>query len=144
MKKTIVTLTCMLITLLAFAQAGSNGRKQGGTSTESVAVTGTIVTMTTEDAAAASYQPIKTLVVREAASNSSRRYVLNGPGRVVNKAGEVVQTAIKPGTRVSVYYVTRAICVPSITWSSNSGRTRRTRHVFVPLETRQNGSSCAL
>lgn len=105
MKKTIVTLTCMLITLLAFAQAGSNGRKQGGTSTESVAVTGTIVTMTTEDAAAASYQPIKTLVVREAASNSSRRHVLNGPGRVVNKAGEVVQTAIKPGTRVSVYYV---------------------------------------
>jgi hypothetical protein len=118
MKRTIVTLTCMLITLLAFAQTGSNGRKQGGTSTESVTVTGTIVTMTTEDGAAAGYQPIKTLVVREDGSNSSRRYVLDGPGHVVNKAGEVVQTAIKPGTRVSVYYV-------------NTGDSRTVDHVVV-------------
>ena len=60
--------------------------------------------MTTDEGAAASYQPRKTLVVREDKSNSPGRYVLNGRGHVVNKAGEVVQTAIKPGTRVRVYY----------------------------------------
>jgi hypothetical protein len=30
--------------------------------------------------------------------------VLNGPGHVVNKLGELIQTAIKPGTRGRVYY----------------------------------------
>ncbi|HEU5246168.1 MAG TPA: hypothetical protein VFU09_03675 [Candidatus Udaeobacter sp.] len=118
MKRTIVTLTCVLITLLAFAQTGSNGKKQGGTSTESVTVTGTIITMTSEGGTAASYQPIKTLVVREDGSNNSSRYVLNGPGHIVNKAGEVIQTAIKPGTRVSVYYV-------------NTGDSRVVDHVVV-------------
>ncbi len=31
-------------------------------------------------------------------------YVLSGPGHVVNKNGEVIRTAIKPGSRVRVYY----------------------------------------
>ncbi|HJX81529.1 MAG TPA: hypothetical protein VJ248_05825, partial [Candidatus Udaeobacter sp.] len=73
--------------------------------TEPVTVTGAIITTTTEEGAAASYQPGKTLVVREDGSNNSGRYVLNGPGHVVNKAGEIVQTAIKPGARVLIYYV---------------------------------------
>ena len=56
------------------------------------------------EGAAASYQPCKTLVVREDNANDANRYVLNGRGHVVNKAGEIVQTAIKPGTRVRIYY----------------------------------------
>ena len=60
--------------------------------------------MTIEEGAAASYQPINTLVVREDGSNSPGRYVLNGRGRVLNKAGQAVQTAIKPGARVRVFY----------------------------------------
>jgi len=101
MKKAIVTLACCaLIAPLAFAQH----QKQTTTTTESVTVTGTVVKMTTEEGAAASYQPAKTLVVREDGSNNPDRYVLDGTGRVVNKAGEVVHTAIKPGTRVRVYY----------------------------------------
>jgi hypothetical protein len=61
--------------------------------------------MTTEEGAAASYQPAKTLVVREDRSNTPGSYVLKGPGHVVNKNGEVIKTAIKPGTHVRVYYV---------------------------------------
>ena len=105
MKKTIVILACALIAPLAFAQTNSKGKRQGPTTTEPITVTGTIITTTTEDGAAASYQPVKTLVVREDGSNKPGSYVLNGPGHVVNKAGEVVQTAIKPGTRVRVYYI---------------------------------------
>jgi hypothetical protein len=106
MKKTIVTLACCaLLAPLGFAQTSSKGAKQGTTTTEPVTVTGTFLKMTTEEGAAASYQPAKTLVVREDRSNIPGSYVLNGPGRVVNKAGEVIRTAIKPGTRVRVYYI---------------------------------------
>jgi hypothetical protein len=117
MKKTIVTLVCLLIAPLAFAQTSSKSKRQGPT-TESITVTGSIITTTTEEGAAASYQPFKTLVVREDGSNKPGRYVLNGPGRVVNKAGEVVQTAIKPGSRVRVYYI-------------NTGDSRVVDHVVV-------------
>jgi hypothetical protein len=106
MKKTIVTLACCaLLAPLGFAQTSSKGAKQGTTTTEPITVTGTIIKMTTEEGAAASYQPAKTLVVREDRSNTPGSYVLNGRGRVVNKAGEVIRTAIKPGTRVRVYYI---------------------------------------
>lgn len=101
MKKAIVTLACCaLIAPLAFAQH----QKQTATTTEPVTVTGTVIKMTTEEGAAASYQPAKTLVVREDSSNNPGSYVLKGPGHVVNKAGEVIQTAIKPGTHVRIYY----------------------------------------
>jgi hypothetical protein len=118
MKKTIVTLACALIAPLAFAQTSSKGTRQGTTTAEPITVTGTIIKMTTEEGAAASYQPVKTLVVREDGSNKPGRYVLEGTGRVVNKAGKVVQTAIKPGTRVHVYYI-------------NTGDSRVVDHVVV-------------
>jgi len=118
MKKTIVILACALIAPLAFAQTSSKGKRQGPTTTEPITVTGTIITTTTEDGAAASYQPVKTLVVREDGSNNPDRYVLDGTGRVVNKAGEVVHTAIKSGTHVRVYYV-------------NTGDSRVVNHVVV-------------
>ncbi len=43
MKKIIVTLGCVLIALLAFAQPSSTDKKQGTTTTEPVKVTGTII-----------------------------------------------------------------------------------------------------
>ena len=104
MKKIIVTLGCVLIALVAFAQPNSTDKKQGATTTEPVEVTGTIIRTMIAEGAAASYQPRKTLVVREDNANNPGRYVLNGRGHVVNKAGEIVQTAIRPGTRVRVYY----------------------------------------
>lgn len=100
MKKVIVTIACTLIALPAFAQPGSNGAKTA----EQITVTGTVIPSAIEEGAAASYQPAKTLVVRQDDSNKPGRYVLNGPGHVVNKLGEIIQTGIKPGTRVRVYY----------------------------------------
>ena len=102
MKTLVITLAWLLLAPLAFAQPGSTNKKQ--TTTEPITVTGAIIKMTVEEGAAASYQPIKTLVVREDGSNSPGRYVLNGRGHVLNKAGQIVQTAIKPGARVRVYY----------------------------------------
>jgi hypothetical protein len=116
MKKIILTLVCMLIASLAFAQTSSTHKRQ--TTTEPITVTGAIIKTMTEEGAAASYQPIKTLVVREDRSNTAGRYVLNGRGLVANKAGEVVQTAIKPGTRVRVYYI-------------NTGDLRMVDHVVI-------------
>jgi hypothetical protein len=121
MKKMVVTLACVLIVPLAFAQTSSTGKGQkgqGATTAETVTVTGTIVKMTTEEGAAASYQPTKTLVVREDSSNTPGTYVLKGPGHVVDKAGKVIQTAIKPGARVRVYYI-------------NEGDSRMVDHVVV-------------
>lgn len=104
MKKLIVMLGCLLIAPLAFAQPSSTDKKQGTTTTVPVNVTGTIIRTMIEEGAAAGYQPRKTLVVRQDSSNNPGRYVLNGRGHVMNKAGDIVQTAIKPGTRVRVYY----------------------------------------
>jgi hypothetical protein len=102
MKTLVITLAWLLLAPLAFAQPSSTNKKQ--TTAEPITITGAIIRMTIEEGAAASYQPINTLVVREDGSNSPGRYVLNGRGRVLNKAGQAVQTAIKPGARVRVYY----------------------------------------
>ena len=107
MKKPITILVCCaLLAPLAFAQPESKGKGQaaGAGTTEAITVTGTIIQMTSEDGSAASYQPAKTLVVREDRSNVPGSYVLNGRGHVVNKKGEIIQTAIKPGTHVRIYY----------------------------------------
>jgi uncharacterized cupin superfamily protein len=104
MKKPITILVCCaLLAPLAFAQPESKSKGQGPT-TEEITVTGTIIKMTSEDGSAANYQPAKTLVVREDRFNTPGSYVLNGRGHVVNKNGEVIQTAIKPGTHVRIYY----------------------------------------
>ena len=118
MKKIIVTLVCLLIAPLAFAQTSSKGKRHGPTTAEPITVTGRIITTTTDEGAAASYQPIKTLVVLVDGSNNPRRYVLNGTGHVMNRAGEVVQTAIRPGSRVRVHYI-------------NTGDSRMVDHVVV-------------
>ena len=102
MKTLVISLAWLLFAPLAFAQPGSTNKKQ--TTTEPITVTGAIIKMTIGEGAAASYQPTNTLVVREDGSNSPGRYVLNGRGHVLNKDGQIVQTAIKPGARVRVYY----------------------------------------
>ena len=118
MKKLLVMLGCLLVAPLAFAQPNPTNNKQGATTTEPVEVTGSLIRTMIAEGAAASYQPGKTLVVRQDNANDPGRYVLNGRGHVVNKAGEIVETAIKPGTRVRVYY-------------ANMGDLRMIDHVVV-------------
>ncbi|HEY7001314.1 MAG TPA: hypothetical protein VH330_06200 [Candidatus Udaeobacter sp.] len=102
MKKSIVVAACVLIAPLAFAQPGPGQKSQ--TTTEPVTVTGAVIKMTAEEGSAACYQPLRTLVVRQENSQNADRYVLNGYGHVLDKTGKVVQTAIKPGARVRIYY----------------------------------------
>jgi hypothetical protein len=80
MKKIIVTLGCVVIAPLAFAQPNSTDKKQGASTTEPVKVTGTIIRTMTEEGAAASYQPAKTLVVREDSSNNRAVMFSTGVG----------------------------------------------------------------
>jgi len=105
MKKPIsILICCALLAPLAFAQPESKGKRQGTSTTEQITVTGAIIKMTSEEGSATNYQPVKTLVVLEDRSNTPGTYVLNGRGHVVNKKGELIQTAIKPGTKVHIYY----------------------------------------
>ena len=95
MKKAIVALACVLIVPLAFGQTSSTVKKQGASTAETITITGTTVTeMPSEEGAAASYQPAKTLVIRTDGAKDSSRYVLNGPGRIVDKKGEVVRSPV--------------------------------------------------
>jgi hypothetical protein len=103
MKKPVaILICCALIAPLAFAQPESKGKQQE--TTEPITVTGTIIKMTTEDGSAANYQPVRTLVVREDRFNTPGSYVLSGPGHVLDKNGQVIRTAIKPGAHVRIYY----------------------------------------
>jgi hypothetical protein len=61
--KKIITPVFTLIALLAFAQTSSTHTQQ--TTTEPITVTGTALKLTTKEGAATSYQPVKTLIVRE-------------------------------------------------------------------------------
>src|SRR5262249_46745493 len=114
MKNTILTLACLLMAPMAFGQTHSKRESQTTAAAEqSITVTGT--TITNEGGSAASYQPFKTLIVNK---DTPGRFVLNGPGHVLNKNGEVIRTKIRPGTRVRVFYV-------------STGRTRTIDHVVV-------------
>src|SRR5438067_12758532 len=98
MKKTIIALACCaLFAPLAFAQTKTT------TTTETITVTGRIITESA-DGSAANYQPARTLVIREDNSNKPGEYVLNARGNVGDKRGVTVKAAVKPGTRVTVYY----------------------------------------
>ena len=102
MKATVALACCAFIAPLAFGQPGSN--HEGTTTTEqSVTVTGTIITAT-EDGAAANYQPAKTLVIRQDNVAKPARYMMDGPGHIVDKRGAPLVTAVQPGTRVRVFY----------------------------------------
>ena len=103
MKKPVaILICCALVAPLAFAQPDSKGKQQE--TTEPITVTGTIIKMTTEDGSAANYQPVRTLVVREDRFNTPGSYVLSGRGHVLDKNGQVITTAIKPGSHVRIYY----------------------------------------
>ena len=101
LKTTIVSVACCaLIAPLAFGQGSQTAIVEKG-----VTVTTTTPTATVEGGEAASYQPPKTLVIR---NEGGGQYILDGPGHVFNGKGEVVQTALRPGTHVHVYFAKNA------------------------------------
>lgn len=105
-RKILVSLACCaLIAPLAFAESKEKKQKASATATveQGVTVTGTIVSKV-EEATATNYQPARTLIVRNDRSNDTSTYVLNGRGHVLNRKGEIIHTAIKPGAHVRVYF----------------------------------------
>src|SRR5438093_10074322 len=114
-KKTIVILACALIAPLAFAQTSRTTTEETTTSTQPTTTTQTTTTTTTEGTVT-TYEPGKTIVVKSGEGPVS--FALGTAARVVNGAGRVVKSALKPGQRVHVYY-------------TGTGDTRAVEHVVV-------------
>ena len=101
MKKLLISIaSCAFVAPLVFGQGSQTATVEKG-----VTVTATSPVTTIEGGEAASYQPQKTLVIR---NEGGGRYILDGPGHVFNSKGEVVQTALRPGTHVHVYFANNA------------------------------------
>ncbi len=101
MKKLIVSIACCaLVAPLAF---GKDSQK-GAVTEQSLTVTAKSPAITVEGGEAASYQPPRTLVVR---NEGPGFYVLGGRGHVFNSKGERVQAA-RPGAHVHVYFANNA------------------------------------
>src|ERR1700736_5715300 len=100
MKKSILTMACAMIAPLAFAQTSSTTTEQ--TTTTNPATTTTETTTTYTAGTVTTYEPGKTIVVKSEEGPVS--FALGTAARVVNGAGHVVSSALKPGQRVRVYY----------------------------------------
>ena len=114
MKKTIVTLACALIAPLAFAQTSTTTTEQTTTNTQPTTTTETTTTYTA--GTVTTYEPGKTIVVKSEQGPVS--FALGTAARIVNGAGHVVKSAVRPGQRVRVYY-------------TGTGDTRAVDHVVV-------------
>ena len=112
-KKIIIALVCALVTPLAFAQTSTTTTEQT-TSTEPTTTTQTTTTYTA--GTVTTYEPSKTIVVKSDEGPVS--FALGTAARIVNGAGHVVTSALKPGQRVHVYY-------------TGTGETRVVDHVVV-------------
>jgi len=113
-KKTIVTLACALIAPLAFAQTSTTTTEQTTTNTQPTTTTETTTTYTA--GTVTTYEPGKTIVVKSEQGPVS--FALGTAARIVNGAGHVVKSAVRPGQRVRVYY-------------TGTGDTRAVEHVVV-------------
>ncbi len=112
MKRTIIALVCALVAPVGFAQTSTTTTEQ--TTTEPTTTTQT--TTTTTAGTVTTYEPGKTIVVKSDEGPVS--FALGTAARIVNGAGHVVKSALRPGQRVHVYY-------------TGTGETRVVDHVVV-------------
>lgn len=109
MKKTILTLACVALAPLAFAQTSSttttetSKTKSGplGSKTE------TTTSTTSTEGTVSTFEPGKTIVVRREGVTEPASYTLGKTVTYVNKSGKTIEASmIKPGIPVHVYYDT--------------------------------------
>src|SRR5205823_7034605 len=102
MKKTLLTLACVAVAPLAFAQTNTTTTQTTATNP----VTGsTETTSTTTEGTVTTFEPGKTIVVRRVGVTDPISYVLGKTVHYVNRAGRTIEASmIRPGTRVHVYY----------------------------------------
>ena len=101
MKKAIVSLACVaLVAPLAFAK-DSKRLWHIGFVERGVTVTAPGTVTNVQGGEVTGYQPAGTVVIRQ---NGSGYYVLDDTSRIFNRRGEMVRGAIRPGTKVEVYF----------------------------------------
>src|SRR6266513_1286483 len=113
MKKIIIVLACAAVAPFAFAQTSTTTTEQTTTApatTTTTSTTDTAGTVTT-------YEPDKTIVVRDEREGPVS-FALHAPVRIVDRAGRVVTRVLTPKDRVKVYY-------------TGTGETRVVEHVEV-------------
>ncbi|PYJ52879.1 MAG: hypothetical protein DMF22_09235 [Verrucomicrobia bacterium] len=114
MKKTIVTLACALLATLTFAQTSPTAKEKTKTGTQPTTTTET--TATYSAGTVSTYTPGKTIVVQTNLGAAS--FVLGTTTRIVDGAGHIVTSELRPGQRVRVYY-------------TGTGNTRTVERVIV-------------
>ena len=114
MKKLIIGLACAAVAPFAFAQTSTTTTEQ----TTTTAPATTTTTSTTYTAGTVTtYEPGKTIVVRDEREGPVS-FALHAPVRVVDRAGHVITRVLTPKDRVRVYY-------------TGTGETRVVEHVEV-------------
>jgi hypothetical protein len=98
-KKTIIALVCGLVTPLAFAQTSTTTTQ---TTTNQPATTEATTSTTYTTGTVTTYEPGKTIVVRDAEGPVS--FALDTAANIVNAAGHVVTAPLRAGQKVRVYY----------------------------------------
>lgn len=113
MKKLLIGLACAAVAPFAFAQTTTTTEQS--TATEPATTTTTSTTYTS--GAVTTYEPGKTIVVKDEREGPVS-FALHAPVRIVDRAGHVVSRALTPKDHVRVYY-------------SGTGETRVVDHVEV-------------
>ena len=117
MKRIIIGMVCALVAPLAFAQTGITDRQTKTTTTTVEPTSSTTTSTTYTSGAVTTYEPGKTIVVRDEREGPVS-FALHAPVRIVDKAGHVVKRALTPKDKVRVYY-------------TGTGETRVVEHVEV-------------
>jgi hypothetical protein len=113
MKKLIIGLACAVVAPFAFAQTTTTTTQETTTAPATTTTTSTTYT----SGVVTTYEPNKTIVVRDEREGPVS-FALKAPVRVVDKAGHVISRALTPKDRVKVYY-------------TGTGETRVIEHVEV-------------
>ena len=98
MKSILLSIVCALAAPLAFAQVSTTTTEQ--TTTQPVTTTQTTTTYTA--GTVSTFEPGKTIVVKSEEGPVS--FALGTAAHIVNGAGKVVTSALRPGQHVRVYY----------------------------------------
>src|SRR6184192_1712907 len=113
MKRIIIAIACAAVAPFAFAQTSTTTTEQTTTAPATTTTTSTTYTAGT----VTTYEPGKTIVVRDEREGPVS-FALHAPVRIVDRAGHVVKRVLTPKDKVRVYY-------------TGTGETRVVEHVEV-------------
>jgi hypothetical protein len=106
MKKSLLTLACVAIAPLAFAQTSTTTTESSKTKSGPLgSKTETTTSTTSTEGTVTTFEPGKTIVVRRTGVTDPVTYTLGKTVTYVNRAGKTIEASmIKPGVPVHVYY----------------------------------------